>query len=76
MTPPTINWQDHWIPCRERLPKAEQWVIVSDNHGNVFEAYIRNDLWNSWSGGTPCYQLLEEVSAWMPRPEPYRRRDE
>lgn len=53
-----------WIPVTERLPKREQYYIIT--YGEL----VTTCHWfkGSWYGiGDP-----ERVTAWMPLPEPYK----
>ena len=76
-----------WIPCNERLPKysgryivtlKDTWAITvkvamygvmpRDTHNKkVFWTYD-----TCWDG----LDITEDVTAWMPLPEPYREEDE
>ena len=72
---PTIEpEQTHgeWIPCSERLPKAGQVVIVTDDTGSVFEYELNPLNAEKIIDGKWTY-CKHEIIAWMPRPEPYRK---
>ena len=66
-----------WIPCSERLPKADEYngdvakyYLVQNEYGDMLVArYTHSDYWKQ------IYQLKpisDEIVAWMPLPEPYR----
>ena len=64
-----------WIPCSERLPKPDKYVLVCSDEGNieVAEGYISTEIeefvWltSGWRFGN--------VIAWMPLPDPYKEGD-
>lgn len=56
-----------WIPVSERMPDHTNTVIVGDEHG-VWFANRENKLagwWDTCGGG-----MMENVTHWMPLPEP------
>lgn len=66
-----------WIPCSERLPKADEYVgdvakyyLVQNEFGDMLVArYTHSGYWEQ------IYQLKpigDEVLAWRPLPEPYQ----
>jgi len=67
-----------WIPCKERLPKPEEEVLLTFDYKK--RRYVETG--NIWSDGTAhCYaddyltpdgRKYRKVVAWMPLPEPYR----
>lgn len=66
-----------WIPCEERLPDTEDWVLVcavGKNEG-VFIAYFEEKT-KKWRYDTDegIYYYVD-VIAWQPLPEPYRKED-
>lgn len=65
---PPVN---QWIPCSERLPKDERYVLVTTVSGNVTEAkyWQREGLWVK-------DLAIMSVVAWMPSPEPWEGKDE
>ena len=73
----TIEPQQRWIPCSERLPKYEEEVIVSvrDDSGDTTFDYSSCG-WYACAGdfwivdNEPNYYVI----AWMPLPEPYAER--
>lgn len=63
--------QREWIPVREKLPDLFEVVLVTDEHGKVFE-YERRPLDDD---GNVCKEwsfLGRIIIAWMPMPEPYK----
>lgn len=63
-----------WIPCSERLPEENKTVIASTKYGVFPEArYTKEDGWEwAYESGADYWEELEDVTAWMPLPEPYR----
>ena len=75
---PSVQPEQKWIPCSERLPKKERrtyWVCT--DAGTQHECRWTNnrfgmtvsDKWGWSIFDTPQYT---KVIAWMPLPEPYR----
>ena len=68
---PTIQ-QPGWISCAERLPEYDREVLVYDRGMiRVYclhrSKYLRNDVWEDEQGS---YQAFEDVTHWMPLPQP------
>ena len=71
--------QEHnngWIPCSERLPEVNNFVLVESEHGiwivRLIEYGNRKyfvDIYNDYS----C--PIDSVLAWQPLPQPYKERD-
>lgn len=62
----TVEENGRWIPCNERLPKKEQYVLVSTDMNYVATATFKGDYWES------TFDLdWEEVLAWQPTPKPF-----
>ena len=60
-----------WIPCSERLP--EHAALCCDEDGNMLIGFIEREGTRYYAGddyGT----ILDNCVAWLPLPEPYRRR--
>ena len=60
-----------WIPCSERLPKEEGFYLVTLGYKHGAETNIRyfkiengKRYWSLWGH--------ENITAWMPKPEPYK----
>ena len=74
---PTIEPEQHWIPCSERFPENDDWQIVSilDESGDTpyrysdFGWYL--DKAESWIIDA---EQRTDIIAWMPLPEPYAER--
>lgn len=72
--------EPHWIPCSERLPKADMTrtlTTISTPHkgtnvrsGHFYRGMFFNDNGDCWNASD------EEVLAWMPSPKPYEERRE
>ena len=66
---------DGWIPCSEKLPKDNDWVIVTilEERGDTpyrytdFGWYL--EVANCWIIDA---ERRTDVTAWMPLPKPYR----
>lgn len=59
---PAVN---RWIPCSERLPEEETDVIA------VIDGCSREAFYSDSSFiGSNFYRNAEEVTYWMPKPEP------
>ena len=54
---PTIEPEQRWIPCCERLPKAFEHCLWTTTDGKVVYHY--------------CDGQFSKYIAWMPLPEPY-----
>ena len=66
-----------WIPCSERLPEDESYILVSFENSTMTDIarYEKNDEGGTFYPGDDeksylSYELF--VDAWMPLPEPYR----
>ena len=55
-----------WIPCCERLPDKEGKYLVTDIKT------VDMDIFTHSESGTPMWFLSDNVTAWMPQPQPYR----
>lgn len=74
---PTIQPEQRWIPCNERLPEEDGEYLVtlkSDYMHYTTKAwfFVKYKIWNKQydEGG---YEA--RITAWMPTPEPYREED-
>ena len=63
---PTIEQEQRWIPCSERLPDNDEPVLISNSHG-VTKAWWNGRFWSSIA-----VKKYKTVTAWMPLPEPYK----
>ena len=74
---PSAQPEQRWIPCSERLPESRETVVVSvrDETGDTSYDYTSH----GWLTTDKEYWIVDDeinnyVVAWMPLPEPYRRR--
>ena len=58
---PTIEPEQHWIPCSERLPDKEGYYLTTTMYQEVYSDY--------WNGDN--FNRTEMIIAWMPLPEPW-----
>lgn len=61
----TIN-RPQWIPCEERLPDRNKYVLVTSN-GEINIGKRIEWRWMDYYG-----DKLKDVTAWMPLPKPYQ----
>lgn len=67
---PTIDRQK-WIPCSERLPETGEYVLCSQDNGDVGEGKLLDyGRWHICYDQT-CHRPYW-VKAWMPLPEPWK----
>lgn len=62
-----------WIPCRERPPEESGDYLVTVAHHSG-ELWVEVDQFDSENGS--WWHYMDDVTAWMPRPEPYKRKQE
>lgn len=65
-----ISNEPHWIPCSERLPEENIWIICQNNAGAMMIG--KCDIEFGWM--FPAY--FDGIVAWMPLPEPYQPEEE
>lgn len=77
-TEPSADRSQEWIPCSEKLPANDDWVIISvlDEVGDT--PYRYSDFgW--YLEAAKCWIVESEqrtdVVAWMPLPKPYGERE-
>ena len=83
---PTIEPDPQWIPCNERLPDKETYVLISKKPhpltgkkwcvtiaGRFVDGRSRKLEWRDIGFGRI---VDDEILAWMPLPEPYKERRE
>ena len=71
--------RSEWIPVSERLPEENETVLISAKYiahlsrsaPYVEEGFLTRSGWYS-AYGDNYSDLLAEVTAWMPLPEPYK----
>jgi hypothetical protein len=73
---PSVQPEPQWIPCNERLPENESFVLttirVPGKHSRVRSGFYDSGLFMIDNGDT--WNIREKrVTAWMPLPEPYKR---
>ncbi|HAE24233.1 MAG TPA: hypothetical protein DCG33_02735 [Prevotellaceae bacterium] len=71
---PSAQPEQQWIPCSERLPEKNVWVLVTFMmaNGEVDIDIMRINRWDSaWETRDFDMAYRETVVAWMPLPEPY-----
>ena len=66
--------QTRWIPCSERLPKDDTFMLVQyiDRREKAMFAWIGwHEMENVWyiDGNAHCKEFGNEVVAWMPIPK-------
>lgn len=83
---PTIKAEPKWIPCSERLPEKSGRYLVTrglNACGAVWNrVYIINysdlmglkseRIWWDGNVGKSDFKRIDDVTAWMPLPEPYK----
>ena len=82
---PTVE-QQQWIPCSERLPEDDVYVLISKKpspiSGNKFSVTIgmryinRRSKKAEWRDSGFGYLSDDKVLAWMPLPSPYQEEGE
>ena len=68
-----------WIPCSERLPRARESVLLAVNYkygnwvgeGCYWETTDNHIIWKGYRWNATYWD--DEIIAWMPLPEPYKR---
>lgn len=62
--------KDEWIPCSKRLPENDEYVLATTAWEDVTMAERVDDTyWYIHEGYTNA--TIDDVVAWMPKPEPY-----
>jgi len=69
----------NWIPCSDRLPENDEYVLATTAWGDVTIAErvyppINDTCWFIHDGNTNA--TIDDVIAWSPLPEPYAERRE
>lgn len=61
-----------WIPCKERLPENNEWVLCTIDYGDIQVATVLRREGNSrWLDIDDWSYDFDIVTAWIPLPEPY-----
>lgn len=72
---PSVNPISRWIPISERLPEKDVYVLATTEWGAVTVAEMYSaDEWFIHEGATNAE--TDEITAWMPLPEPYKAESE
>ena len=67
--------QTRWIPCSERLPEEDEWVLITyDNEIEI--ALLDDDGWCYSAVGDDDWIAEHPPIAWMPLPQPYAESEE
>ena len=64
---PYAHPEQRWIPCSERMPENSRTVLVTDWGITGFGRRFDGRWWDCDGN------VLKDVSAWMPLPEPYKK---
>lgn len=60
-----------WIPCSERLPEEDTYVLATTAWGEITMAEKLSDIaWFIYEGNANAKS--DDIVAWMPLPEPYK----
>lgn len=60
-----------WIPCSERLPEEDTYVLATTAWGEITMAEKLSDIaWFIYEGNANA--TSDDIVAWMPLPEPYK----
>ena len=74
---PSVQPEQKWIPCSERLPEEYGNYLITTHDGNVDIGTIDPKKKYVWSAcDSDGFYWLRDVLAWMPLPEPYREESE
>ena len=71
---PSADRPQGWIPCSERLPNENEWVLCSCNNGfAILILKLKGKVWHK----TEAVEYLPKfVNAWMPLPTPWKGADD
>lgn len=58
-----------WIPVEERLPENEHSVLLCSVRGYIDVGFYIRGVWRT---GFSAADIVKDVVAWRPLPEPYR----
>lgn len=72
--------QTRWVPVSEKLPKENEYIgdvckyyLIQDEYGDMHVAHLSNVGWIPMDS---LKAIGNEVTAWMPLPEPYSKEKE
>lgn len=68
---PPAQSEPQWIPIERELPRDGSWNIFTDGKNISVERYKADTIDHFFPNGR--WFQLEDVIAWMPLPEPYRK---
>lgn len=69
------EYNDGWIPCRERLPEKYNRVLVCTDKGNYYTAHLNKEQkWVCTSDSTMI--VNSNIIAWQPLPAIYQPKGE
>ena len=68
----SVENKGEWIPVSERLPEKNIWVLVTvEQNDNRYQEIMRRNVYTEeWTDNIDNY--TDEITAWMPLPEPYK----
>ena len=61
-----------WIPVSERLPEFRKEVLTCSNGGFIEIQSLEDSYDGYWENQKGDWTDLEEITAWMPLPEPFK----
>lgn len=60
-----------WIPCSERLPEEDTYVLATTEWGEITMAEkLSDNAWFIYEGNANAKS--DDIVAWMPLPEPWK----
>ena len=65
-----------WIPVSERLPEFRKEVLTCTDGGFIEIQSLEDSYDGYWENQNGDWTDLEEITAWMPLPEPYKESEE
>lgn len=75
-----FNVLPEWIPVSEKLPEENEYIedvckyyLIQDEYGDMHVAHLSNVGWIPMDS---LKAIGNEVIAWMPLPQPYKRESE
>lgn len=68
---PEGYFKGNWIPWNEQPPEKEGRYLITINEDG--EKDVSDDFFYFRGDGTPSWYLSENVVAWMPLPQPYKK---
>ena len=68
---PSVQSEQYWIPCSEKLPEEDVYVLVTDDAGGM--ATLSVDSCGRYEDtGERFWYTSQNVTAWMELPLPYQ----